>query len=526
MIDLATTERSPIERLVAHLTHGKGVWPLECEKPVLTKLNTWQAIAENNKDVIKRIAGVKANDGKTYRIDPLGERIAETWAAYLWGEDPRIIAGGPGTADGGPPVDQPLMDQLLGLDPTGGGGVMLASELERAAAQCVAEGEVWSRIYVDPSIAQRPLLEWHSRCNIVPLWVGSRLVAAAVVTELEGLPGDEQRKDVWRMFECHQPGRVINVLFKGGPEKIGRRVELEAHPRTANLPEEWLHGCPTMLLERIPNRLRGRGKVGVSDFEGILDFLIDLNEVASIGATNVRLTARKRAVISAAAAEANNRGNTDGTLTPEEPGTNVPRVRYDAAEEVYVADPLDGALGESAPDPFRILEYSFDAQALIAWQTNLVQTTLSRVALTGQTVGTGDQNAGYAISGTAIRLRLIPTDKTGRAKARYWEDSLPRIIGNMVRIDAGPPVAGGFGRDWKAPEETPKIERQPGLPIDGLEEAQRHQALVTAGVESITNAVRELHPGWTPKQVQDEVDAIREDRAKATPGAVGSLLGV
>lgn len=514
MLDLS---RYPaLEALTAHLFTDEGAWPLKCEAPILTALNTWAALRESDKDTIKRIAGWE-DEKRQYRVDPLPERIADAWAAYLWGEDPRIRAGND--------ADQAAIDALLGLDPTGGGGLLLASELERAAGMGVSEGEVWSRIYVDESVAPRPLLEWHSRRHVIPLWVGPRLVAVGLWTELRALPGDKDNGITWRHFELHAPGLAANVLYKGKARELGARAPLEDHPRTAGLQELWAHGLPGMLMERIPNRLRGNPKLGVSDYAGILDFILDLNEAATIGAVNMRLTARKRAVISASAAAATRR-RTDEHLEPElTVGGTAPKATFDPAEELFVEDPLDGELGQGGGSPFRILEYSFDAQALIAWTQHLVGSALSRCALTGQYVGTEDANAGYAISGTAIRLKLIPTDKTGRAKARYWEDGLPRIAGNMVRLDALQPAAGGFGRQWTDPEATPIVERRPGLPVDELEEAQRHGTLITNGLESIPTAVRSLHPEWTEAQVDDEVALIRADRKAMTPGAMGSLLG-
>lgn len=509
-----------IEALNAHLLRDEGKWPLKCEQPVLTALNTWAAFRESDKATIRQIAGW-TDERRQYRVDPLAERIADAWAAYLWGEDPRILAGGDS--------DQPLMDELLGLDPTGGGATLLASELERAAGLGVSEGEVWSRIYVDETTAPRPLLEWHSRRHVVPLWVGPRLVAAGLWTELAQLPGDAQAgsgsKIVWRHFELHAPGLVVNLLYQGKSGELGQRAELTDHPATAGLLETWQHELPGMLLQRIPNRLRGSVHLGISDYAGILDFLLDLNEAATIGATNMRLSARKRAIISAAAAARGSRSS-DRTLEPEQPSSSsVPRATFDPAEDIFVEDPLDAELGSTPTSPFRILEYSFDAQALIDWRRHLVDTALSRAALTGQYVGTADNAQGYAISGTAIRLKLIPTDQAGRAKARYWEDGLPRIVGNMVRLDSNPQAAGGFGRAWAQPELTPTVERRPGLPADNVEEAQRHGTLVAQGLESVQTAVRALHPDWTEAQVSDEVELIQADKRAMTPGTAGSIFG-
>lgn len=505
----------PIQALIGHLGSDDGRWPLSCEEPIAKALNTWAALRESEKEAIKAMAGW-TDAARSYRVDPLPERIADAWAAYLWGEDARILA-----AD---PQDQARLDDLLGLDNNGAGGILLASELERAAGISVSEGEVWSRIYVDEAVAPRPLLEWHSRRHVIPLWVGPRLAAVALRTDLPVRDEDKTANVRYRHFELHADGYVVNALYQGEAAKLGTRVDLDQYPLTADLQEVWETGIPGMLMQRIPNRLRGNVKLGVSDYAGIFDFLLDLNEAATIGSSNMRLTARKRAVISASAAASASRRPTDELLEAEDSalGTGAPRARFDPAEEIFVEDPLDAEMGGSSASPFRVIEYGFDAENLIAWKRSLVDDALSRIGLTGQYVGAGDQSGvGYAISGTALRLRLIPTDKAGRAKARYWDDGAPRIMGNMARLDNAP---NGFNRGWLKAEQ-PTVTRRPGLPVDELEEAQKHATLVTAGVESVRNAVAELHPDWDDERIDAEVAAIRDDKRAMTPGGIGSVLG-
>lgn len=523
MFDLSTDPA--LARLYAHLFADKGRWPLKCEAHVLDALNTWVAFRESDSATIQRAASWDSRNGRQYRVDPLPERISDAWAAYLFGDDPRFTAASAGAVPDTGPVDQPLLDYLLDIGADGSANVM-ASELERAAGLASSEGEVWARLFVDPTVADRPMLEWHSRLHVIPLWIGPRLVAVALWTDLPKLPGADEEKEVFRHFELHAPGIAVNILFKGETNKLGVRVELEAHPLTTPLTEVWKHGLPGMLMQRVPNRLRGRVQLGISDYKGIRDYLLDLNEVVSIGAVNARLTARKRAVISAAAAQQNDRRAADREFpTPEEPGSNInTRIDYDPAESIYVEDPLELELGKGGGDPFRILEYSFDADGLIRWKQEIVDSAITRSGLVAQYVGTNDP-AGYAISGTAIRLRLIPTEKAGRAKARYWNDALPRIIGNMIRLDALPTDNGGFGRPWQT-IANPMMERRPGMPVDELEEAQRHGILISNGLESVATGVQELHPDWTSERVKAEVELIQKEQAAKTPGGTGSLFGV
>lgn len=480
-----------IDALVQHAQSGRNKrWPLEAEDPIQRDLNTWVALREGDKATLRTVAEWPRH--RPYRTDPLPERIADAWAHYLFGEDPRIVAANEADAN--------LWETILERD--------FPSELERGASLAVSEGEAWSRIYVDELVAPRPLLEWVSRRNVLPLWVGARLMAAGLVTTLPK-PADAPRGSVFRHMEAHAAGGVVNLLFEGRDDRIGDLVTLDRHPQTRDLVASWDHGLPGMLVERVPNRLRGDKRIGVSDFAGILDYLLDLNEAASIGAHNARLTARKRAIVSASSVANPNDPLTD---LPNQATPEVPRPRFDAGEEVMVEDPLDSELGKTT-NPFRVLEYGFDAEALIAWKRDLVESAITRVGLAVQYAGVGAGTEGYAISGTALRLRLIPTDATGKGKARYWNDALPRILSTLAGVDALPRGGGGFGRAWAAPLEPPTVERHPGLPVDELEQSQRLEALTRAGLMSKRQALRELHPDWE----DDDIDKELAELAASAP---------
>lgn len=502
-------ERIAAEAVVLYAQQSDK-WPSEDERKVLKRLNTWRAIRRNDKDVIKKVANW-TDTKREYRVDALGSRIAGAWAHYLAGEDPRVTPA--------QEADVTNLEQMLEAN-------NFASELERAARLCVSEGEIWARGYVDELIAPYALLDWVSRRNVLPYWVGTRLAGAAIITEL-AKPKDAPKGTVYRHLEVHAPGIVLNVLFVGKEEKLGRRGDLDQHPATAMLEEEWNHGInfggsqAVGLLCRIPNYVDDDVRVGVSDYEGILDDLLDLNEAKVIGAVNAKLTARKRAIVSSAVLRP--RPRNDLELTPEEAAgdiTNAPTASFDPTEEVLVEDPLDRELGKAAEAPFRILEYSFDAEPLIAYKRDLVESAVSRCGLNTQYVGVGVGPEGYAISGTALRLRFIPTDKTGRGKARYWDDAVPRILGGLARLDALAPGFGGLGRQWSDPVTPPTFTRQPGIPVDEVEEAQKHQAQIAAGVKSRRTAIRELHPSWSDADVDAELDAIREDQAAASAGSL------
>lgn len=506
----------PVDLLLDRLTEDAGAFPPKLEAPIHSDVRTWRAFLDGDRELLALAASWPAD--RQYRVDPLPDLIASAWASHLFGDD---LAVTPETdADSGP------LDLLLESNGD------LTGELHEAERQVVAEGEAWWRVYADSDVADAPMLEWHSRESVLPLFIGRRLVACALVTEL-GRHGRSRGK-VYRHLEVHAPGVVEHVLFQGTPARIGSTVPLESHPELLELgagltgtpgtleARRWDHGLP-MLMGRITNgrgSARRRGDVGRSDFARVSDFLLDLNEAASIAAENARLTGKKRAIVPEESLQRRRPELVDngaGQLVPKGAGLG-----WDAGEDLLVVSKLDAELGTGADAPFRVLEYSFDAEALITYKRDLVETALTRVGITPQAVGVQAGADGYAISGTALRLRLLPQTKAGNGKLRPWHDQLPSILSLMARLDALPVEAGGFGRRWSSPDLPPAIEWPNPLPHDDVEEAQVEAALVQAGVRSVRTSVAAQHPEWSDEQVDEEVARIAAERpassAAFTPG--------
>lgn len=507
----------PVDELLKRIVKG-GQWPPKIEREAWRDIRTWRAFAESDREELVKIADWPSD--RDYRVDPLPERIRDAWADHLFGEELKIEH--PDDADG------ELLEAIVGDEAPND----LTDDARSAERDYVVpEGEGWWRIYRDDEVADVPLVEWHSRASVAPFYVGKVLKAAAVISVLEGHGKSSAKNAIFRLFEIHTDGAVELVLFRGTKDRIGSTVPLDQHPETEELARTlgdgreqgavWAHGLP-MLMGRIPNR-RGRNpRLGVSEFAGIKDFLLDLNEAASIGAENARLTAKKRIVVPPSAVRGREAG-ANVELVDDGEGGLVPRggrAVWDASEDVLVADQADAELGRES-QPFRVLEYSYDASALILHKRDLVESALTRVGLTPQWVGVRVEGEGQAISGTHLRLRLIPTDKAGRGKARPWDAALPRIVTLLQRVDALGEAEGGFGRKWKDPTVAPAITRANPLPTDEVEQATVEATLVSAGARSIRTSIKRQHPDWTDAQIDDELDAIREDRKAG--GAIGGF---
>lgn len=505
----------PIADLLARVTRG-GEWPPKSEVKAWAKVDRGRAFAESDRAELARIALWKDRT-RPYRVDPLPDRIREAWADHLFGEDLTVTTGVEGNTD--------ALERIVAEND-------LTEEVRHAVRDYqVPEGEAWWRIFVDREVAEVPLIEWLSRRTIAPFYIGRRLLAAAYITELEGRANVRSNDGArWRLFECHADERVELHLYRGTDRRLGARMSLDSHTETEELADSlielesggavWEHGQP-MLMGRVVNK-RGRdARLGVGEFIAIEDLLLKLNEAVSIGWENMRLTAKRRVVVPASSVQPQTSSLPTGDeLIDVGDGSLVPangRALFDAGEDVLIADPVDSELGRETQPPFKVLEYSYDAEPLIADKRDTVETILTRLGLTPQWVGVvTNANDGFAASGTALRLRLIPTDKAGRGRGRAWDRELPRILGLALAVAALPEQDGGLDLDVADPEEEPTVTRANPLPRDEVEEATIESTLVSAGVRSVETSVRAQHSEWGDEEVDAELARIKADRPAAT----------
>ena len=490
--------------LIRRIEKAGQSWPLDDERDAHKTVLKWAAFRESDKEALRTLA--KWDSDRDYRVDSLPEKISEAYASMLFGEDIRVT---PGSKD-----DAERLEALT-ASPAGQDDAGFNAELRWGETLCSSEGEVWWRLYSNRDVSDHPLIEFHSRENVVPHFIGHRLVAAAFMSEFLGPDTSDagnEKRTVWRHFEIHTNGRIENRLYRGTADRIGQGVDLAEHIETEGLEPIWEHGLPGMLCGRIPNKLGRDRRLGVSDYKAVEDYLLDLNEAVTIGKENARLTLKKRVVVPNRLLKPRTEtvDNGDGSRSV------IERPTFDASEDVFVEDNLDDNLGDSSSGPYKVLEYSFDAEALIAYKRDLVSSALTRAGITPQFVGAYAGNEGQAETGTALRVRLIPTTSAANGKGQFWDQAIPQILLLAQLLDQMPVELGGFGVQWSAAGEAPTIERTDPLPIDPTEQATRHVALVGAELESAETAIRDLHPDWTDQQVKDELTRIEEARPTMT----------
>lgn len=490
---------NPWELLLRRLLAAR-TWPLGSERAVRQRIATWAALRESHEPTIRRLMGWPRD--RQLVIDNLPEKIAGAYGDLLHSGELRYTAADPADQERGEAMTRTW-----------------AAELPSAEETCASEGEVWWRFSVNPALPH-PTLTWHSRWDVVPLLHGRNVLAAAFISRLP-TPGG-RKNEVWRHIELHGQGVLLNLLFRGREEALGQQLDLERHMETAGLPERWDTDLP-LLCGRIVHRWGRRPDHGVSIYNGVWSRFLSINEAVTIGRENMRLTAKKRITVPPHAVRRPTGALPEGKFeagADQGDGTieRRPVAAFDAGEDVFVVDQLDvqeGGSGAGA-SPFKVLEYSFDSEALVRWTTFEVNTACQRCDIVPQFIGEGDFGSG--LSGYSFRVRLLPTVNAAEGAGRPWDEQLPHMALLGQLLEARPAPYGGIGRsDWVAPASAPDIERSSELPEDPTEVAQRHATLKTADLISIETSLRERFKDRDEDWYAEEVDRIRADIGTTMP---------
>lgn len=454
-----------------------GQWPPPNEAAMRRALRIYRALRESDRSVLRGCHTPGWDADRKYVVDPLAERIPGAFADLIYGEAPAFTAGND--------ADQPHLDELIQANG-------FVDQLQEAVGISSGEGSVWWRIIADRSLPY-PTIEWHSRLTVVPSFSGRQLRAVAFFQDLERPRSDQSDKSVWRYVEIKARRASRNLLYRAedGTSGLGKPQPLTSHWFTEDLPEQWNHSLDEILGGYIPN-VSGGGRngaaaaVGRSDYHGVKDLLLEMNEAATIGSENMSLTAKKRVV-----------------LTPEYLDAEG---QFPAGVDVLLASNTD----RDPDDPTKgliQLEWSFDAAPLIAWREHLEEVALTRARVAPQLVG---RNTESAQTGPAFRARLLDSLLAAGGKARPYDTAVPQVLLAAQLVDQLPLEQGGFGHPWSGAGEAPAQERASALPVDDREEAERISTEVGGEFLSRQTAIEERHPDWNDERVQEELSRIKE----------------
>lgn len=483
-----------LQKLMQELENSRE-WPIDRESRYRRDLRLYQALRESEHRELTPIWYWDTEGWihmhREWILDPLAERIPEVWAEMLFGEEPELSPA--------VKADQDQLDSFLDLND-------FFSQLQWAEQLASSEGEAWARLVSDPELGATRL-EWHSRLQVVPYFVGRQLRAVAFYECYDDdSSGDYNNSSYsnsardnreWVYVEYHCDGWIANRLYYHECGKgLGNPVPLTERDETAELRADWMHGLP-MLAQRFVNELRGDWRCGRSDYKGIASLLLALNEVANIGQSNLRLTGKQRAVI------------------PERFLTawgDLPQ-----GEEIIIATEVDTD-PDKIKNEFAQIVFEFNADQLKTYKDDLVDTILTRSRIAPPLVGKGIDSAQ---TGPALRARLLDSVLAAQDKGKEWDDKLPGLIQLCARLEKIPVAQGGLGKSWSQVEKPPVIKRQTSLPQDEESVARIVVMETTAGLLSRRTAIARANPTWSDQRIDDELNQIKTE-AKDLPPVPGS----
>lgn len=453
-------------------------WPPEALRECWEEIELYAAFRTSDEAVLKQQQSIRWND--RYMISPVPRMVSRAKANLLFSEPAEYKAAG-GDAD------QARLDFLVAEND-------LDTEAHRGVVISSSEGEVWGRILVRPDLLDAPIIDLVSRRRVIPEFSGRFLSAATFVCEW---PIDSV--EVMRLMERYEAGAIFSVLFRGTRIALGQEVPLDSFGPTMGTEPVIYTGIPAPLCAFIPNSIDDDVERGFSDYAGLEQRFYGINRATSIGDTNAQLAGKKRALL-------------DAQYTG--PGGQI----HD--EDIYVRDATEATMGESKP--LQMLEYSYDSSQITQWLDHLIDTTLAFGGASPQLVGRNLDGA--ALSGTALRLKMIHSLLEASGSGRYQDKGYARLLHFAQILDSRSVFDLGFGRAWTKPDEKPTIVRQDGLPTDDLEASAIVANLVGGEAISIEERVIFLHPEWDQERVKEEVKRIKEEAAAATavpvlPGA-------
>lgn len=481
-----------------------GTWPPPALAPIYDQLHIWSTWYEGNPDNLAQLYGDRngslarpINRPSTYRgglvgslarmfwgsPTPAGEKrtklhvpiasdLASTSADLLYSEPPSVTV-----------QDATTQDRVNELVDDG-----LHATLLESAEVGAALGGSYLRICWDQAVMDRPWFDSVHADAAVPEWRWGRLSAVTFwrVVEQEG-------SEVIRHLERHEPGYILNGLYRGGLDDLGQAIDLNAHEATLGILPVVPTGVDKLTAGYMPNMKPARGwrnypagaNLGRSDYAGCEPWFDALDEVYTSWQRDIRL-AKARLIVPTSYLQSLGVGK---------------GATFDADREIYEAlDALPSNEGlDITPQQFaiRVAEHQQSAQ-------NYLEIILRSAGYSAQTFGLTGETAMTATEVAARERRsLITRDR----KITYARPELADLIETWLAIDAAVFNSG-------VTPERPDVVFGDGVSEDLQSLATTVELLARAQAASKTTMVKILHPDWDETQIKEEVQRITDEQGE------------
>ena len=416
------------------------------------------------------------NDRATMLHVPIAGDIASTSADFLFSEMPdvKITEAHEDTADKQAKDTQNRLNTIIDESDT-------YSRLLEGAETASALGGVFVKLDWDADVKEFPIPIIVQPDNA--LWKFKwGFLQEVQFFKTVGHPDDNV---YYRLVETRRKGVIFNELYKGTLARLGNKISLERHKSTAGMDEVIEHGLDSLLAWYVPNKKPNRlwrgSALGQSDLSGIVGIMDAIDETYTNWVRDLRL-ARGRIIVPEHMLE-NNGG----------------KFSFDIDKEVYTAL-NQGPVGDD--NEIKAIQFDIRSQQHYETATELLKQAYNQAGYSIDSFGLGE-STGNATA-TEIKQKQSKSFKTSAKKAKYWTSTLENMFFWLLQVDNQ--IFGSNNGEYK-----PQVTIQDSVQTDPLEKSDSINKLSQAQAMSVDAKVRLLHPNWTEKQNETEVDRIMQE---------------
>lgn len=492
----------------------KTPWPPVSLTPVYDRIDSWSAWYSGSPDHLAAIYGREggtgydsvsrarfANHTSQYRGGVVG-----LIARWFWGSPSRMgeqrsklhlpVAGDIAQASADllfsepPTMTVPNAATQDFLNETIEDGLYMT--LLEGAEVCAGLGGVYLRLCWDEAVSDRPWISAVHADAAVAEWRWGKLSAA---TFWEVLFDDGQK--VVRHLERHEAGVILHGVYEGTPGALGKKIGLDVYDATKGLEPVVATGMKKRLTcvyipNMRPNRLWRNNpdaiQLGRSDYSSIEPLMDGLDEVYTSWMRDIRL-AKSRLVVPTS------------MITSLGPGKGG---AFDLDQEIYEGV---NALGDGKSVDITPVQFAIRVEEHERTADNLYAKIVGSAGYSAQTFG---MNGDVAVTATESKARERKSFITRDRKIGYMKPQIAEIVETLL-------IAYKIVFKKNVEPERPVISFGDTVSEDPLHSAQTIELLTRAGAISTELKVRMAHPEWDDKDVQAEVDRIREDARIEVP---------
>ena len=404
---------------------------------------------------------------------PLASDISNISATSLFGESPLIRYKSEKS-------EEELNNMLIGSD--------FYNKIAQGAEICSALGGVYIKISYDIDLSIYPILQAVSPELVFPTFKFGMLQKADILVSVY----EKSENEVFRLFERYEKGQIINLLYKGTNDNIGKSVELTTIQETSDLQPVINLNVDELLIiyvpNRLPNRLTKTSPYGRSDYQGCESFFDAIDETFSAWMLDVQI-ARGRLHVPNGMIKSNG----------DSLKFNIDALVYQEIEDV---NPLH-------QQSIHTTQFDIRAEQFEKTAINLINIAVSISGYSLQSFGLGVD--GKAESGVALNIRERKTMQTTAFKQTYWEQSLLSLLRKMILIQKYEL------RTVSISDEEINLEFADSVSNNIQEVATTVKMLNEAIAISNETKIRMVHPEWTNEQIQNEVLKIQQENSVEIP---------